>query len=199
MKRVRRLSATLIVLVLAAIPLAASATAFAALPGGDGLSILTWVLAVVMGFLGLSAAFLKLLVQPTMAKMIADQRDEMSRVLRDTSAAFLTKLAEHETAAEVRWAHHHADPAAHPAGSSARIDPMRDALHALDLGQREMLAKLNTVAETLKQDADALAEIDARLSGLEREHCIMHGSFLKRRAADPPDVYPDSPRGGANG
>jgi hypothetical protein len=55
------------------------------------------------------------------------------------------------------------------------------------------------VAETLKQDADALAEIDARLGGLEREHCILHGAFLRRRRGDPPDTDTVLMRGGVNG
>lgn len=196
MIRIRRFSATLIVLALAAIPLAASATAFAALPGGDGLSLLTWVLAVVMGFLGLSAAFLKLLVQPTMAKMIADQHEELGLLLQKTSQAFVARLSDHEAAAEVRWANHHADTNAHPAGSSARIDPLREALHVLDMGQRELLAKMNTMTETLRQDNDALNEIDARLRNLENEHCILHGTFLKQRKGDPPTLPVEKLRGG---
>lgn len=195
MKRIRRLSATLIVLVLAAIPLAASATAFSTLPGSDGLALLTWVLGVVMGFLGLSGLFLRLLVQPTMEKMVESQRQELSKVLAATAAAFVDKLAEHSDANERRWAAHHADPAAHPAGSSARLDPLRSSLQALDLGQREVITKLNTMAEALKQDAQAIAEIDVRLAGLEREHCILRGTFLRQRKDDPPTLPVEDMRG----
>lgn len=199
MKRVRRLAATIVVLALGFVPLTASAAAWimagALAPFGDGLALLTWVLAVVTGFLGLSGLFLKLLVQPTMEKMITAQRQELATVLESTAAAFLERLTRHETAAEMRWAAHHADPAAHPAGSSARIDPLRESLHILDLGQRELLAKLNAMCEDMKEEAQAISEIDLRLSGLEKEHCLLHGSVLEKRASDPLGLEPEKLRG----
>lgn len=199
MIRIRHAAATLIVMVLSSVPLTASAAVWmlsgAALPFGDGLALLTWVLGVVMGFLGLSGLFLRLLVQPTMERMVESQRQELAKVLSQTADAFSSKLAEHAARNEKQWAHHHADPAAHPAGSSARIDPIRDALHVLDLGQRELLGKMNTMAATLNEDSAALSEIDARLANLEHEHCILHGVYLKRRASDPPSLDPEKLRG----